>query len=128
MGDKKCEIQFNQIFPFLPFLMIFQRKHCFTLTKPHPKQSNPVVQNAKCKHKCKSNKNMSIVVFAFTVTQGSKGNSRGEKGPTKSDFKIEYRDVYVIQNCQNQKNSRSHFGGLVVHRQRNPPNELCTVG
>ena len=23
MGDKKCEIQFNQIFPFLPFLQGF---------------------------------------------------------------------------------------------------------
>ena len=30
-----------------------------------------------------------------------------------------YRDIYVIQN---HKNSPSHFGGLVVHRQKKPPN------
>ena len=41
-----------------------------------------------------------------------------EKSPTKSDFKIEYRNVYVIQNCQNQNNSQNQFGGLVVHTGR----------
>ena len=30
-------------------------------------------------------------------------------------------DVYVIQICQKQK-SQSHFGGPVVHRQKNLPN------